>query len=188
MNSWGEKWADGGFFRVRDENILTNTLFYDVYWTQEELLPSEIKAFEKECIKRAKEHLHRFPSIQSILHKCPTCNERSELGQYYGHILEAECPKCHQKFKPTNEELLQSLYTQTPLPSPIGLRRPQRQGELGMFEHIRRTALESRIKCPNCNEISKLGQYFGHILEGEAECPKCHLKFKPTDEELCSIL
>jgi hypothetical protein len=112
MNSWEQEWADGGFFRVADENVLTKTTFYDVYWTQEELLPSEIKAYEKQCTERAKELSRTFPSIQDIRHKCPKCNKRSELGQYFGHILEAECPECHQKFKPTNEELMQSLYSQ----------------------------------------------------------------------------
>ncbi|CAI7991486.1 hypothetical protein GBAR_LOCUS762 [Geodia barretti] len=32
MNSWGEKFANGGFFSVENENVLRGMKFYDVYW------------------------------------------------------------------------------------------------------------------------------------------------------------
>ena len=31
MNSWGEEFANGGFFTVENENVLRNMKFYDVY-------------------------------------------------------------------------------------------------------------------------------------------------------------
>ena len=42
MNSWGEDFVDGGFFRVRDENVFHKMEFFDVYWEEDDLLPSEI--------------------------------------------------------------------------------------------------------------------------------------------------
>ena len=30
LNSWGQKWADNGFFCVKDEYVLENLKFYDV--------------------------------------------------------------------------------------------------------------------------------------------------------------
>ena len=110
MNSWDTDWGDGGFFRVKDQTVLQNTTFFDVYWNEDELKPSEIQAYEKECTERAKELLHTFPSIQELRHKCPKCSQWSKVDEYFGHILEAKCPRCHEKFKPTNEEILQSLY------------------------------------------------------------------------------
>lgn len=49
MNSWGENFADKGFFRV--ENAMTlgtyhKTYFYDVYWTQDMLTTDEISKYD----------------------------------------------------------------------------------------------------------------------------------------------
>ena len=113
MNSWGQEWADGGFFRVEDKNVLNNMKFYDVYWTLDDLKESEIKAYEREGIKRAQELLRVFPSVHDLSYECPKCNNESKVGEFSGHILEAKCPKCHQKFKPTNKDILQSLYSRS---------------------------------------------------------------------------
>ena len=112
MNSWGQGFADGGFFRVEDQSVLNEITFFDVYWTKNDLAPSEIEAYEGEGIKRGKELMQAFPSVQDLSYKCPKCNQKSRVGEFSGHVLEAECPKCHQKFKPTNKEIMQSLYTQ----------------------------------------------------------------------------
>ena len=109
MNSWGQGFADGGFFRVEDQSVLNDTTFFDVYWTRNDLKQSEIEAYERECIKRSKELLQR---VEDLFYQCPKCNRKSRVGEFSGHILEAECPKCHQKFKPTIKEIMQSLYTQ----------------------------------------------------------------------------
>jgi hypothetical protein len=37
MNSWGTKWADGGFFSISSESVLNDMKFYDVYWTLNDL-------------------------------------------------------------------------------------------------------------------------------------------------------
>ena len=111
MNSWGQNFADGGFFRVEDQKVLTSTRFYDVYWTLNDLKQSEKDAYDRKCAERAQELGCTFPSIQSLPHKCPNCYQNSKVSEFLGHILEAECPKCYHKFKPTNEAILQSLYT-----------------------------------------------------------------------------
>ena len=113
MNSWGQDFADGGFFRIKDQSVLNETTFFDIYWTQSDLKQSEIKAYEREGTKRGQELLETFPSIKDLSYRCPKCNQNSKVGQFSGHMLEAWCPKCRQKFKPTNKEIRQSLYTQT---------------------------------------------------------------------------
>ena len=111
MNSWGQDWGDGGFFRVKDGTVLSKTEFFDVYWNEEDLLPEEVEAYKKECSERARNLLHTFPSVQDLSHTCPKCNKSSRIAEFYGHVLEAECPRCHEKFMPTNEDILQSLYS-----------------------------------------------------------------------------
>lgn len=112
INSWGQEFADGGFFRVKDQSVLNDTKFYDVYWTLNDLKQSEIETYKREGIKRSKELLQKYSSVGDLFYQCPKCNQRSRVGEFLGHILEAECPKCHQKFKPTIKEIMQSLYTQ----------------------------------------------------------------------------
>ena len=111
MNSWGGKFADGGFFRVKDQYVLNDTSFYDVFWTEDDLKPSEKRAYEKKCTERARHLMQTFPSVQDLTYKCPQCNRHSKVSEFSGNILEAKCPICQQNFKPTNAEILQTLYT-----------------------------------------------------------------------------
>ena len=112
MNSWDQSWADEGFFRVEDANVLSDTEFYDVYWTIDDLTEGEKMAFEEKGIERARELLQTFPSIKELSYKCPTCSERSKVGEFSGSILEANCPRCDKSFKPTNEDIIKNLATQ----------------------------------------------------------------------------
>lgn len=41
LNLWGTSFADNGFFRVKDENVLDNFKMYDVYWILEDLTNNE---------------------------------------------------------------------------------------------------------------------------------------------------
>lgn len=36
MNSWGSKWADGGFFKVANTDVL-KAKYYDVYYDESDL-------------------------------------------------------------------------------------------------------------------------------------------------------
>ena len=100
MNSWGKEFADGGFFRVKDENVLNTTRFFDIYWDEKDLTQSEKAAYKRECTKRAKELSAEDPSIQELPYECPKCKRRSKVG--YFNVLEAKCPIC------TNKALLNS--------------------------------------------------------------------------------
>ena len=110
MNSWGTDWADGGFFRVKDQWVLNKTEFYDVYWTEDDLTDSEKEAFKIEGARRAKEAMEEFPSLKDLVYNCPKCKSGSKIVEFSGNVLEAKCPKCRRQFKPTTEDLLQSLY------------------------------------------------------------------------------
>ena len=110
MNSWGHEFADGGFFRVEDQNVLHQTTFYDIYWIEADLTQSEKDVYERKGIERSRELLHTYHSLEELTHECPKCSRTSNIGEFYGHVLEAKCPICHKKFKPTNSDIIESLY------------------------------------------------------------------------------
>ena len=41
MSSWGPEFGDDGFFRVQDSSALRAVTFWDVYWSHDDLRPSE---------------------------------------------------------------------------------------------------------------------------------------------------
>jgi hypothetical protein len=101
MNSWGSSFADGGFFRVRNQAVL-NLTFYDVYWNVDDLKESEIKAYQTKSSEVGQTMIQNLPaSIKYLPYKCPQCHQSSAAITFIKHFLEAECPKCHQHFKPT---------------------------------------------------------------------------------------
>lgn len=110
LNSWGKDFADRGYFRVEDKDVLNETQFFDIYWTENDLTDGEKEAYEREGAKKCQELSQAFPSILDLNYACPKCNKESKVGEFSGNILEAECPKCHGRFKPTNKGVLESLY------------------------------------------------------------------------------
>ena len=116
MNSWGQKFANGGFFSVENEDVLRGMKFYDVYWLETELKQSEKEAYDRECSKKCGELAQTFPSIIDLPFVCPECNHESLIREFSGQALNAECPKCCQSFKPTNKQLIESLYIQAHKP------------------------------------------------------------------------
>ena len=110
MNSWGEQFANGGFFSVENEHVLHRMAFYDVYWLEEELTPSEREAYTRKCSKKCGILAQTFPSIIDLPFVCPKCDQESPIREFSGHALKAECPKCFHSFKPTNKQLVESLY------------------------------------------------------------------------------
>ncbi len=110
MNSWGQEWGDGGFFKVKDASVLDRMIFYDVYWTLDDLKQSEKDAYRIEAIKKAKNLATSFPSINSLPFECPRCRRISSVKEFKGDLIEANCPKCEHKFRPTNDDLVKSLY------------------------------------------------------------------------------
>lgn len=45
LNSWGTGFADKGFFCIKDENVLDQLKFYDVYWYESDLTQNEIQSY-----------------------------------------------------------------------------------------------------------------------------------------------
>lgn len=110
MNSWGQKWGDGGFFRVKNAQVLPDMKFFDVYWNECDLKPSEIEAFKQKGTDVAKDITQDLMSVYNLDYECPKCKSASKVKDYTGHLLEAQCPKCHKRFKPDNDGIMQSLY------------------------------------------------------------------------------
>ena len=92
--------------------VLQGMKFYDVYWLENELIESEREAYARECSERCSEVGKTFPSLMDMPLECSVCHKTSLIRDFSGHALEAKCPKCSQFFKPSNRQLVESLYIQ----------------------------------------------------------------------------
>lgn len=111
MNSWGDDWADGGFFRVSDAGVL-GLEFVDVYWTISDLKQTEKNAYDRHGADVARNLISKLKGLQQAQYKCPKCHQLSGLGEFTGHALESTCPKCNRKFRIENpgEDIALNLY------------------------------------------------------------------------------
>ena len=50
LNSWGTKFADNGYFKVKNANVLGNINFYDIFWDTSDLNKVEIETFNQYMI------------------------------------------------------------------------------------------------------------------------------------------
>lgn len=98
MNSWGSAWADNGFFRVQNMEVL-DMKFIDVYWTPEDLLPSEKAYYRDHGGEVADNLMKKFIGLQKAEYKCPQCLCVSFVTDFKGTLHKAICPKCREKFK-----------------------------------------------------------------------------------------
>ena len=73
MNSWRNDWADGGFFRVQNANVLPGLKFFNVFWTEDDLSQEEKKAYKQHGPKIAAKLIRSLQGIQAAKHKCPKC-------------------------------------------------------------------------------------------------------------------
>ena len=112
MNSWGDDWADNGFFRVQNANVLPGLKFFDVFWTLDSLSQKEKRAYDQHGSEIAANLMRSLQGLQSVKYKCPLCTVESKVVDYSGHVLRAVCPRCHGTFN-TNEaggDLALNLY------------------------------------------------------------------------------
>lgn len=98
MNSWGDKWADKGFFRVQDANVLPGLKFFKVFWTEDSLSQKEKEAYKQHGAKIAAKLMRSLQGIQSATYKCPLCSVESKVVDYTGHLLKTKCPSCRKIF------------------------------------------------------------------------------------------
>jgi len=112
MNSWGHKWADNGFFRVQNADVLPGLKFFDVFWTLASLSEEEKKAHDQNGAEVAAKLVRSLQGIQTAKYKCPLCTVESKVVDYSGHLLGAKCPSCSGTFNANKEggDLALNLY------------------------------------------------------------------------------
>ena len=103
LNSWGEDWADKGFFRVQKADVL-RLRFIDVYWTKDDLKEEEITYFKKFGSINAGILMELLPSLKRAEYQCPICSKRSPVMEFTGTLSHAKCPKCGKKFSTENSQ------------------------------------------------------------------------------------
>ena len=103
LNSWGEDWADMGFFRVENAEVL-GLEFIDVYWKIEDLTEEEKTNFEKHGSDVARELMNVLPSLKEAEYKCPECSTRSPVMEFTGTLSHAMCPECGDVFSTKNAQ------------------------------------------------------------------------------------
>ena len=103
MNSWGDEWADDGFFRVQNADVL-GLKFFDVYWYENDLSNQEKKAYGKHGAEVASKLMKSLKGLQEVKYKCPLCAVESKVVDYSGHLLKAKCPACKGTFDATDKE------------------------------------------------------------------------------------
>ena len=97
MNSWGDDWADNGFFRVQNSDVL-RLEFVDVFWTVDNLSRKEKRAYDQHGTEVAAKLMRSLKGIQVAKFKCPLCAVESKVVDFSGQLLKAKCPKCRGTF------------------------------------------------------------------------------------------
>ncbi|CAC5377629.1 unnamed protein product [Mytilus coruscus] len=97
MNSWGENWADMGFFKVENSKVL-DFEFIDVFWTLNDLSKREVEYFKEHGAEVAEKIMKNLTGLQKATYKCPECAVISLVTEFSGSLKEAVCPKCKKKF------------------------------------------------------------------------------------------
>ena len=97
MNSWGETWADKGFFRVQNSEVL-QLEFFDVYWTLSDLTEGEEKCYHQHGSEVAGKLMNSLKGLQKAEYICPECQQPSLVTEFAGTLSKVRCPKCSREF------------------------------------------------------------------------------------------
>ena len=97
MNSWGDQWADKGFFRVEYTDVL-GLEFMDVFWTESNLSLRERHYYKTHGSEVARSLVEKLRGLQVQKFKCPTCGVTSPVNRFTGTLSRATCPQCRQTF------------------------------------------------------------------------------------------
>ena len=105
LNSWGEEWAEIGFFRVQKADVL-GLQFIDVYWTEDDLEEEEKTYLKKFGSINAGILMELLPSLKGAEYTCPfgECSKRSPVVDFTGTLSHAKCPKCGKEFSTKNAQ------------------------------------------------------------------------------------
>ena len=81
LNSYGEDWADSGFFRVQKAGDVLRFQFIDVYWKEKDLKEEEKTYFKKQGSIVAEKLMKWLPSLKDAEFTCPMaeCSKRSPV-------------------------------------------------------------------------------------------------------------
>ena len=99
LNSWGCQWADMGFFRVQNEDVL-GLEFIEVYWEEDDLEEEEKAYFKRHGSTVARKLMESYSSLKDAQYTCPVteCSKRSPVVAFTGTLSHVKCPKCGNEF------------------------------------------------------------------------------------------
>jgi hypothetical protein len=101
MNSWGHKWADNGFFRVHNAEVL-QLEFFDIYWTLSDLTEGEEKCYYQHGSEVAAKLVNSLKGLQKAEYICPECEQTSLVTEFNGTLSKVRCPKCSRETQETS--------------------------------------------------------------------------------------
>lgn len=125
LNSWGSDWGINGSFRVQspavlemnEQDRLDSVRFYDVFWHESDLTPSERAAYDAKVEEKLRNYTTEYPSLLELEATCLFCERISSVSDFIGNAREALCPHCGYSFVPQPGCLVQALYTRAGLGS-----------------------------------------------------------------------
>jgi hypothetical protein len=97
MNSWGDGWADNGFFKVENASVL-EMKFIDVFWNESDLTPSEKASYRQHGAEVADTLMRSLKALQVASFICPECKRESNVDEFSGTLTRVYCPKCRREF------------------------------------------------------------------------------------------
>ena len=101
MNSYGVEWANKGFFRVENAEVLGNQLeFFDVYWKVDELSDKEKERYRKHGSELARKLIELLEGLEFAEYTCAKtdCQGVSLVTEFTGTLSKVRCPKCFGEF------------------------------------------------------------------------------------------
>lgn len=98
MNSWGNDWADKGFFRIKNLDVI-DFEFTDVYWTLGDLSYREKEYYKRYSADVAWQLISKYKSLSTAEYQCPICKNSSPVTDYTGSLKVAVCPRYGCKFR-----------------------------------------------------------------------------------------